>query len=521
MAANRNILWADDEIELLQPHIIFLGERGYEVHGVTSGEDAVKEIAKHEYDALLLDEQMAGLDGIATLSRVKKIRPDLPVIMITKSEEESLMEEAIGGKIDDYLTKPVNPSQILSALKKLLEGRSISAQRLNRDWVTEFNRISDELNEEMDFDQWLDMAERLAQWDIEITAQHETGLKNLLEEQVRATNAEFARYIESEYPKWMKARRDDRPALSRDVVREWVLPLLNNNESVLFLVLDGLRLDHWIAVEPLLRKQYNVERELYYSVLPTATPYSRNSLFGGFWPCEYPLQHPDLWDKLQFDEEASANRFERQVLDRQLEKLHSMPSPEPKYAKILDPDEAYRILRKVSDYFDLPLVSMVFNFVDIVAHHRSTEEVIQTLIPDEAAYRSIVRAWFEHSPLFELITTFLDRGTTIVLTSDHGSTRVRRPAKVVGDREASTNIRYKIGRNLRVNEKQAIKLKHPDKWGLASPGVNIDYLLAREDYFFVYPNEFNKYADKFRDSFLHGGISMEEMVVPLVTIKGK
>ena len=519
--AERRLLWADDEIEMLKPHILFLEERGYDVHAVTSGEDAVRAVAREEFDVVLLDEQMAGLDGIATLRRVKRIRPGLPVVMITKSEEESLMEEAIGRRIDDYLTKPVNPSQILSVLKRLLESRTISQERLNRDYVAEFNRINDELDGDLDWDDWLDLGLRLQRWAIDITSMHNTDLLELLDQQMLTANGIFSKYIEQNYPHWLKMGREDRPPLSHDVVREWVVPRITKGEPVLFLVLDCLRLDHWLAVEPVLREQFNIELDTYFSLLPTATPYSRNSIFSGLLPIDYPKKHPDLYGKLKWDSETNVNRFERQLLDRQLINMGAMPSPEPKYAKILDPEEAQRILKKASDYFDLPLVSMVFNFVDIVAHHRSTEEVIQTLIPDEAAYRSVIRSWFEHSPLYGLMRTFADRGVTIVLTSDHGSIRVRRPSKVIGDREASTNLRYKTGRNLKVDEKQSVRVREPEKWGIASHSINEDLLLAREDHYFVYPTDFNKYAERFRDSFLHGGISLEEMVLPVAVLKKK
>lgn len=520
--ATRRVLWADDEIELLRPHILFLNERGYDIHAVTSGEDAVRAVARETFDAVLLDEQMAGLDGLATLQRVKRIQPALPVIMITKSEEESLMEEAIGGKIDDYLTKPVNPSQILSALKRILESRSISQERLNRDYVAEFNRINDEIEtEDLDWDDWLELGVRLSRWAIDISAMRETSLQDLLDQQMQTANIAFAKFVEKNYPAWMKMKRDERPPLSSDVVREWVVPHMQKGEQVLFLVLDCLRLDHWLSVEPVLRDHFNIETDAYYSILPTATPFSRNSIFSGMSPDTFPTVNGDLFNKLDWDGETNVNRFERQLLDRQLKNLGAMPNPEPKYTKILDPEEANRTLKKASDYFDQPLVSMVFNFVDIVAHHRSTEEVIQTLIPDEAAYRSVVKSWFEHSPLFELMRKFGERGVTIVITSDHGSIRARKASKVVGDREASSNLRYKFGRNLNVDPKHAIKVKDPLKWGIHSKGVNIDLLLAKQDAYFVYPTEFNKYADRFRDNFIHGGISLEEMVLPVAVLRSK
>ncbi|MBS1260839.1 MAG: Transcriptional regulatory protein OmpR [Calditrichaeota bacterium] len=521
MTTTRRILWADDEIELLEPHILFLGERGFDVQAVTNGQDAIRQVMRDRYDALLLDEQMAGLDGIETLKRVKQIRPGLPVVMITKSEEESLMEEAIGRRIDDYLTKPVNPSQILSALKRLLEARAINQQRLSQDYVAEFNRTSEELEQEMDWEQWLDLGVRLNRWALEIASQRELGLLDMLDQQQASANQAFAQYIERSYPGWMRQERDARPPLSHDVVREWVVPLLRRDEPVLFLVLDCLRFDHWLAVEPLLREHFEIETDAYFSSLPTATPFARNSIFSGLRPIDYQRVHPDLYSQLEWNGVTNVNRFERQLLDRQLKKLGAFPSPEPKYAKILDQDESRRVLRKASDFFDLPLVSMVFNFVDIVAHHRSTEEVIQTLIPDEAAYRSVVRSWFEHSPLLELLRTFGRRGVTIVLTSDHGSKRARTAAKVLGDREATPSLRYKIGRNLKVDTKHAVRVRQPETWAVGPTGVNDGLILARGDSYFVYPTEFHRYAEKFRDNFVHGGISLEEMVLPLAVLRSR
>ncbi|MFH0881581.1 MAG: response regulator [bacterium] len=519
MTQKRRILWADDEIEMLRPHVLFLEERGYLVKTVTSGEDAVSSVARERFDAVLLDEQMAGLDGIATLKRVKRLRPALPVVMITKSEEESLMEEAIGRRIDDYLTKPVNPSQILSALKRLLETRVINQQHLAQEYVTEFNRINEELNEGLSWDDWLELHQRLSRWAIDLSADRNTELLSLLDQQLLEVNNRFHRYIEEEYPRWMKVDRDSRPPLSHDVVREWVAPLIARKEPVLLLVLDCLRLDHLLALEPMLQEDFDIETDLYFSILPTATPFSRNSIFSGLLPRDYPIVHPDLYGQLKWDDELNVNRFERQLLDRQLTKLGLQITPEPKYAKILDPEEANRVARRVSDYFDQPLVSMVFNFVDIVAHHRSTEEVIQTLIPDEAAYRSVVCSWFEHAPLRDILTAFGKRGVTIVLTTDHGSIRVKNPVRVIGDREASTNLRYKLGRNLKVDSKAAIKIKNPESWGIPSPTINTDLVIARENNFFIYPTGFHKFAEKFNDSFLHGGVSLDEMVLPVATLR--
>ncbi|MBC8205399.1 PglZ domain-containing protein [bacterium] len=515
--SGKRILWVDDEIELLKSHIIYLGNRGYEVIPVTNGDDAIELVKRENFDAVLLDEMMVGRDGLSTLVELKEIRPDLPAVMITKNEEERLMEMAIGSKIDDYLTKPVNPSQILSALKKIFDSKKLSEAKLTQDYISEFNRIN-QLALEADWKQWIDIHLRLSNWEVELDSHPDMGILQSLENQRDSCNIEFNKYVEEDYTHWLSS--DDRPALSTDVVNKYVFPHLSAGRNVLFIVIDCLRLDQWLPIEELLKEYYLINRNYYYSILPTATPYARNALFSGLFPSDIQKHFTEIWQRGE-DDESSSNRFERQLMDFQLERYGLKLKPKPKYVKVLDPEEAANVERKVSSYFNLPLVSMVFNFIDILAHSRSSSEVLKEMVPNEAAYRSVVKSWFEHSALYSILRTFAKQDTVIIITSDHGSVRVKRGAKVISDKEASTNLRYKYGRNLKCDPKQAVIINDSSLFKLPDRGLNTNYLIAKENYYFVYPTNYHKYLALFRDSFFHGGISMEEMILPIVTMTAK
>jgi len=513
------ILWVDDEIEFLKPHIVFLQGRGYEVEQATNGDDAVAMIRRTVYDAVLLDEMMPGKDGLTTLAEIKEIMPELPVIMITKNEEESLMEEAIGSQIDDYLTKPVNPSQILMALKKKTEGRKLSEERLSRDYVKEFREISMTVMEGVDWRGWMDIHARLSQWENDLDRHSDAGLKQSLEGQRESCNVEFGKYIEEEYAGWVKEQ--DGPILSTKVVKTFVEPWLRQGRNVIFVVMDCMRLDQWMAVEELLGEIFKIKRDYYYSILPSATPYARNALFAGMFPAEIETQYPDLWLKGEEDE-SSSNRYERQLMDGQLSIAGINLKPEAKYIKILDPEEGLRIEKRVDAFFNIPLVSIVVNFVDMLAHSRSSSEVIREMVPHEAAYRSVVKSWFEHSPLYGILKALAKQENAIVvMTSDHGSIRVQKGSKVISDKEASTNLRYKYGRNLKCDLKGALFIKEPLEYKLPQRGINTNYIIAKEEYYFIYPTNYNKYLNFFKNSFQHGGISLEEMILPVYTLTGK
>lgn len=519
MPDNRRILWADDEIEMLKAHILFLGEHGYDVVGVTNGEDAIHRVREETFDVVFLDEQMPGRDGLETLSVIKGIRPDLPVIMITKSEEESLIEEAIGAKITDYLTKPVNPLQILSALKKVVERRQIEQKVATRDYLEEFRQISLKISQQPTWKDWIDIHAKLSAWEVELDSLPDEGLKQSLEGQRSGCNTEFAKFIEENYADWMRDGTE-RPPLSVDFCSRYLAPKLKQGRNILFLVIDCLRLDQWLALEPMLYDFYSISRDHYYSILPSATPYARNALFSGQFPGDIEAEFPELWKRSE-DDEFSSNRFERQFLDRQLAALGLELEPEPKYVKILDAEEANATLRKVQRYFNNRLVSMVFNFVDILTHSRAQSEVIKEMTPNEAAYRSVIRAWFEHSSLFQILKAFAAQDFLVILTTDHGSIRGTKGARVVSDKEASTNLRYKHGRNLRVDRKHAFICQRPEKLRLPRRGLNINYIFAKESYYFIYPTNYHKYLNLYKDSFQHGGISLEEMILPIAYLEPK
>jgi CheY-like chemotaxis protein len=519
MPDTKRILWADDEIDLLEAHVLFLGQYGYDVTGVTNGEDAINRVISEPFDAVLMDEHMPGMDGIETAATIKEKRPDLPVIMITKSEEEALMDSALGTKITDYLTKPVNPTQILVALKKVLERNAIEQKIATRDYLTEFRQISLKLMEGPTWREWVDIHARLCGWEIELDRLPDEGLKHSLEGQREECNVEFGKYVEEHYENWAWGK-DDGPPMSVDVVQNWVMPRLAAGENVLFLVIDCLRADQWMAMEPLLYDNFRITRDYHFSILPSATPYSRNALFSGLYPGEIEEIYPDLW-KRSDDDELSSNRFERQLLDKQLQRLGLTLEPEPKYVKILDPEEANATAKKVPQYFNNRLVSMVFNFVDMLGHSRAQSDVIREMLPHEAGYRSVVRAWFEHSSLRQILQAFARQKWTVIVTSDHGSIRSTKGAKVVSDREASTNLRFKHGRNLKVDPRQAIEVPRPERFRLPKRGMNVGYIIAKENYYFVYPTNYHKYLALYKDSFLHGGCSLEEMILPVTIMEGK
>jgi CheY-like chemotaxis protein len=519
MAEKKKILWADDEIDLLEAHVLFLGQHGYAVTGVTCGDDAVSKIEGESFDVVLLDEHMPGMDGLETAVKIKDRRPDVPVIMITKSEEESLMDDALGAKIADYLTKPVNPTQILVALKKVTERNAIEQRIATRDYLQEFREISNKLFEGPDWKEWADIHARLSWWEIELDKLPDEGLKQSLEGQRAECNVEFSKYIEKRYESWVWDQ-EERPPLSVDVVKNFVAPRLLAGEKVLYLVMDCMRYDQWMAIEPLLYDGFRVTRDFHFSILPTATPYSRNALFAGLYPAEIEKEIPGLWAATDEDE-GSSNRFERQLLDMQLTRLGITVEPEAKYVKVLDPEEAASTAKKVSQYFDRKLVSMVFNFVDMLGHSRSHSDVLREMLPHEAGYRSVIKAWFEHSSLRQILQSFAKQGWTVVVTSDHGSIRGQKGAKVVSDREASSSLRYKYGRNLRVDSRQALVAPKPENLKLPKRGMNTGYIIAKENYYFVYPTNYNKYLSLYKDSFQHGGISMEEMILPVAVLEGK
>ncbi|MBN1464189.1 bifunctional response regulator/alkaline phosphatase family protein [candidate division KSB1 bacterium] len=517
MDEKKKILWVDDEIDLLRPHVLFLENKGYSVKTLTNAEDAIELVRNEDFDIMLLDEMLHGMDGLTALAELKEINPGLPIIMVTKSEEESLMEEAIGSKIDDYLTKPVNPSQILLVCKKILDKGKIASQIISRDYTSEFNQISNRIMGPMDWRDWIDVHVKLSEWDVELDAHPDLGLKQILYEQKRDCNIEYGRFIEKSYHDWLN--RPDGPPLSVDVVPRYVLPHVHAGKNTVLLILDALRLDQWMVLEPLMRTYFKITRDYYYSILPTATPYARNAIFAGLFPSEIEARIPELWQGNKEEDDISLNRYELELLEEQLKRLGVELKPGPKYAKILDVQESVELARKINEYGSVPLSALVLNFVDILAHSRSSSNIIKEMIPNEAAFRSTTRSWFEHSHLYTAMRKLAANGNTIVVTSDHGSIRGLHGTKVVGDRETSTSLRYKYGRNIKVDPKDAMIIDNPHEYKLPARGINSNYIFAKEDFYFVYPTNYHYFLNYYADSFQHGGISLEEMVLPIITLE--
>ena len=515
-ASKGKILWADDEIDHLKSHILFLRDRGYDVSPVTNGEDALSLVREERFDLVLLDEMMTGMDGLQVLAELKDMQPLLPVIMITKSEEENLMEEAIGGKIEDYLTKPVNPSQILSSCKRILEKQRIAREKFARSYTSEFAEISDMLGRTLTPDDWIGIHLRLSERELELDQHVDLGLRQTLLDQRRECNQAFGRYIEEHYHEWVGGA--ERPVLSTDLFARFVAPSLREGRHVLFIVIDNFRLDQWLLVEPLMHDWFNIRRNHYFSIVPTATPYSRNAIFAGLFPRDIEKQFPEYWKQWD-DSETSQNIHEYDLLKAQLQRLDLRLKPQAKYIKISDKDEARDTEGRIRSFFTSPLVAMVINFVDILAHKRSDSDILREILPDESAYRSLTRTWFEHSSLYRILQEASREGITVALTTDHGSIRAMRGSTVHADRTTSTNLRYKYGRGIRGENKHMIEIKDPKTFGLPEKGINTNYLIAREDYYFVYTTNYHKYLSLYRDSFQHGGVSLEEMILPFVMME--
>ncbi|MHB2154606.1 T9SS response regulator signal transducer PorX [Calditrichota bacterium GD2] len=514
------ILWVDDEIERLQAHILFLKEKGYEVATATNGDDALYKVKHQDFDLVLIDEMMPGKDGLTTLNEIKDLYPYLPVIMITKNEEESLMEEAIGQRIDDYLTKPVNPSQILMACKKILDRKNIIEERRTQVLSNQMSQLSLALMNPLSINDWIDLALKVFKLDMDLDELSDQNFRSILYEHRRELNVEFGKFVEKNYGAWVHSEgQANRPVFSTDIIKNYILPLLKKGKKVAFIVIDCLRLDQWLSLEPYFSDWFRIEREHYYSILPTATPFSRNALFSGLFPEDIEKYYPDLWSLNEDDE--SLNRYEKELLDLQLKRNGLDLGNKLKYVKIMNNEDLRRLSKSLNNLMDARLLSIVVNIVDIIAHSRSDLPILKEIAPDEAAFRTLTRSWFEHSPLLSIIREIGKSGTVVFITSDHGSVRGLRGTRVIGDRETSTNLRYKYGRSLKADPKHTIFIKEPAEWRLPKRGINTTYVFAKEDFYLVYPTNYNKYLHYYKDSFQHGGVSLEEMLLPIVRLESK
>ena len=511
-----HILWADDEIDQLKPHIIFLENKGFEITPVTNGEDAISLIRDQLFDIVFLDEQMPGMDGLATLNKIKTIQPALPVVMITKSEEEAIMEDAIGGKISDYLIKPVNPNQILLTVKRILEQKRIRSEKFAQSYLRNFNEISDQINPDTGWEEWVEIYQQLTRWNIDLE-NGDDSLLQVLNDQYKEASRSFGRFVEGQYKSWLSMDTPQRPALSVDVIKEYVLPHLRNEQTTLFFVIDCMRYDQWLLFEDMLTEFYTVDTDFYYSILPTATPYSRNAIFSGQFPLEIETAYPNLWQ--QDDNERSLNQYEEELLEKQLARAHAEVNFN--YEKILNADQGDRLAGNIANYLQSPLSAFVYNFVDTLVHSRSDSNVLKEIAPDAAAFRSLTKTWFQHSSLYEVLKMLAEEEIVVVITSDHGAVRALTDTKVFGDRNTSTSLRYKYGRNLEAGPEAAIMIEDPEAYKLPVPNTANNYIIAKEDYYFVYPTNYHKFQKRYRDTFLHGGASMEEMILPIATLRPK
>lgn len=511
---SNRILWADDEIDQLKSHIIFLEGKGFTVTPVTNGGDAISLIKTHPFDIVFLDEQMPGMDGLATLEQIQNIRPSLPVVMITKSEEEAIMEDAIGNKISDYLIKPVNPNQILLTIKRILDKSRIQNEKAAQTYLQSFNELSAKFNDRTHWKEWIEIYKTLTHWELNLE-EGDKGLQQVLQDQFQEANQAFGKFVHAEYLSWLKSSEKDKPLLSPELLREKVFPYLEKNETVVFFLIDCMRYDQWLLFQKKLEKFYNIDTEFYYSILPTATPFSRNAIYSGLYPLEIQRRYPDLWQMGQ--DEKSLNRHEEELLKKYLNRFQL--SDQVKYEKIIQPEEGNRIVNKISNYTQSPFTTIIYNFVDTLVHSRSDSEVLKQLAPDVSAFRSLTETWFQHSSLFQMFIELSKLDVTVVVSTDHGSVRSMRDTKVFGDKDTATNLRYKYGRNLKAQDSAAIFIDKPNLYQLpVDPPAN-NYIIAKEDYFFVYPTNYNRYLNRYKDTFQHGGASMQEMILPVATMK--
>ena len=515
----KNIVWADDEILQLKPHIIFLEKKGYNVIPVNSGEDAIEKCNDESIDLLLVDEMMTGLDGLSTIQIIKKNCPDIPIIMITKNEEEWLMEEAIGSHIANYLTKPVNPSQVLIACKNILENKKIVTDRALKDFIAYFNELSNNNSEIENIDDWFDLYDNLCNWEIRLDSIDDKNIINMLDSQKQVLNHKFNKFIIDNYKNWIKPKNNLSPVLSHSVFQNTLKPILAQNKKLVFIIIDCLRLDQWKVISESLYPNFNINEGYHVSIIPTATPFARNSIFSGLLPNDLKMKFPEIWKKMFYDNKL--NGFEEQLFNEML-KTNKLQNLSHKYIKISDFDNGKKFLNKVSDYKNTDILSIVINFVDILGHSRSESKVLSELIPNDAAYRQAILNWFSNSWLLEAINVIKDwDNTNIVITSDHGNTNINKPLTVKGDQSTSQGIRYKYGRNLRVDTKHALKITNPEEYNLPMFDVNTEYIVAKDKSYFVYNNDYHKYVNMLNNTFQHGGISLDEMLVPLIVLDPK
>ncbi len=514
-----HILWVDDEIESLHSQIIFLEGKGYQVATKTNGPDAISFLQEQIVDVVLLDESMPGMSGLQVLQHIKEMQLQVPVVMITKNEAENIMDEAIGSKISDYLIKPVNPNQVWLSLKKLIDNKRLVSEKTNTAYQQAFRDLFMAFNDNPDYRGWMDIYKKLVYWELEMQESDSAEMREVLASQKQEANNEFFKFISKHYASWVSPKSDDGPIMSHNLMQFKVLPHLEKGTPLFFILIDNLRYDQWKAIQPIFSESFRVQEEdTFYSILPTATQYSRNAIFAGMLPIDIEKQFPNSWKN--DDEEGGKNLFEETFLQERIKKQYK-GEVKVSFTKITNHIDGQKLVDQIHNYLENDLNVIVYNFVDMLSHARTEMEVLKELAADESSYRSLTASWFEHSPLHQALKKIADKKIQIVLATDHGSTRVKNPVKVVGDKQTTANLRYKHGRNLAYEAKDVLAFRDPREAALPVPNVNSSYIFARADQFLCYPNNYNHFANYYRNTFQHGGVSMEEMIIPVIRMTSK
>jgi len=512
------ILWVDDEIDLLRPHILFLEQKGYAVDTTNNGAEALEMVSKNPYDIIFLDEQMPGLSGIETLEKIKEDFPGIPVVMITKSEEESIMEEAIGSKISDYLIKPVNPKQILLSLKKNLDEKKLVSEKSTSQYQQEFSPLGMRISSYLDHNEWADVYKKLVRWELELEKSTDSGIKEILNMQKMEASKVFSKFIENNYVDWVNGKSKDHPVLSHTVFKEKLFPKLIPGKPLFLILIDNLRYDQWKVIQPILEQRFRVVNDqIFYSILPTVTQYARNAMFAGLMPTEIQKKYPQYW--INEEDEGTKNQFEDKLMEELLKRYGK--NIKMSYTKVLNLNVGRKLVDSLPNLMGNDLNVIVYNFVDMLSHARTEMEIIRELADEEPAYRSLTLSWFEHSPLKDIFEYIAEKKADVIITTDHGSVRVNEPVKVLGDRNTNTNLRYKTGKALQFNQKEVFEVKNPSDIYLPKVNVSSSFIFCKRNDFFAYPNNYNYYVNYYKNTFQHGGISMEEILIPYIELKAK